>query len=81
MKRKVFKVLGVAAIAFVMACIVLILFLYLLDKDSKEYVEQLEENNNTIENHYFIDGKELTEDEYKEYLEKRNNKRKNQTKN
>ncbi len=71
MKRKVFKVLGVAAIAFVMACIVLILFLYLLDKDSKEYVEQLEENNNTIENHYFIDGKELTEDEYKEYLEKK----------
>lgn len=71
MKRKVFKVLGVAAIAFVMACLVLIIFFYLLDKDSKEYVEQLEESNNTIENHYFIDGKELTEDEYKEYLEEK----------
>ena len=27
-----------------MACLVLVLFLYLLDKDSKEYVKQLEEN-------------------------------------
>lgn len=69
MKRKFLKILGIAAIAFVMACLVLVLFLYLLDKDSKEYVKQLEENSNTIENHYFVDGKELTEDEYKEYLE------------
>lgn len=44
MKRKFLKVLGIAAIAFVMACLVLILFLYLLDKDSKEYVKQLGEN-------------------------------------
>lgn len=44
MKRKFLKVLGIAAIAFVMACLVLILFLYLLAKDSKEYVKQLEEN-------------------------------------
>ncbi|EOS39416.1 hypothetical protein C808_01837 [Lachnospiraceae bacterium M18-1] len=49
MKRKVFKVLGVAAIAFIMACLVLIIFLYLLDKDSKEYIAQLEENNKTIQ--------------------------------
>lgn len=40
MKRKILKVLGVAAIAFIMACLVLIIFLYLLDKDSKEYIEQ-----------------------------------------
>lgn len=69
MKRKLLKILGIAAIAFIMACLVLVLFLYLLDKDSKEYVKQLEESSNTIENHYFVDGKELTEDEYKEYLE------------
>lgn len=68
MKRKILKVLGVAAIAFVMACLVLFLFLYLLDKDSKEYVKQLEESSNTIENRYFVDGKELTEDEYNQYL-------------
>ncbi|MCI9297653.1 MAG: hypothetical protein HFI10_09425 [Lachnospiraceae bacterium] len=69
MKKKLLKILGIAAIAFIMACLVLVLFLYLLDKDSKEYVKQLEESSNTIENHYFVDGKELTEDEYKEYLE------------
>ncbi len=45
MKRKFLKVLGFAAIAFVMACLVLVLFLYLLDKDSKEYIKQLEENS------------------------------------
>lgn len=49
MKRKILKVLGIAAIAFVMACLVLVLFLYLLDKDSKEYVKQLEENTNEIQ--------------------------------
>ena len=62
MKKKLLKILGIAAIAFIMACLVLVLFLYLLDKDSKEYVKQLEESSNTIENHYFVDGKELTED-------------------
>lgn len=71
MKKRFLKILGVAAIAFIMACLVLVLFLYLLDKDSKEYVKQLEENSNTVENHYFVDGKELTEDEYKEYLEEK----------
>lgn len=53
MKRKILKVLGVAAIAFLMACLVLFLFLYLLDKDSKEYVKQLEETN--IEQQQTID--------------------------
>lgn len=53
MKRKFLKVLGIAAIAFVMACLMLVLFLYLLDKDSKEYVNQLEENN--IEQQQTID--------------------------
>lgn len=48
MKRKVFKVLGVAAIAFVMACLVLIIFLYLLDKDSKEYVAQMEQETSLL---------------------------------
>ena len=50
MKRKFLKVLGIAAIAFVMACLVLILFLYLLDKDSKEYVKQSEENIQETQN-------------------------------
>lgn len=50
MKRKILKVLGVAAIAFLMACLVLFLFLYLLDKDNKEYIEQLEqEEQQTID--------------------------------
>ena len=53
MKRKFLKVLGFAAIAFVMACLVLVLFLYLLDKDSKEYIKQLEENS--IEQQQTID--------------------------
>lgn len=64
MKKRLFKILGVAAIAFLMACLVLVLFLYLLDKDSKEYIEQ-------VENHYFVDGKELTEEEYENYLEEK----------
>lgn len=45
MKRKVFKILGIAVIAFAMACLVLFLFLYLLDKDSKEYVESLDNDD------------------------------------
>lgn len=63
MKRKILKVLGVAAIAFLMACLVLFLFLYLLDKDNKEYIEQLEESSNTIE----------TENEYNQYLDDKGN--------
>ena len=53
MKRKFLKVLGIMAIAFVMACLVFVLFLYLLDKDSKEHIEQLEETN--IEQQQTID--------------------------
>ena len=45
MKRKLLKILGIAAISFVMACLVLVLFLYLLDRDKKEYLKQLEESN------------------------------------
>lgn len=68
MKRKILKVLGVAAIAFLMACLVLFLFLYLLDKDSKEYVEQLEQEEQ--EKVYVVEGKELNEQEYNDYLSK-----------
>lgn len=60
MKRKILKVLGVAAIAFLMACLVLFLFLYLLDKDSKEYVKQLEQEEQiNLEENSKLKGNEI----------------------
>lgn len=60
MKKKILKVLGVAAIAFLMACLVLFLFLYLLDKDSKEYIKQLEqEEQENLEENSKLKGNEI----------------------
>lgn len=60
MKRKILKVFGVAAIAFLMACLVLFLFLYLLDKDNKEYIEQLEQEEQiNLEENSKLKGNEI----------------------
>lgn len=60
MKKKLLKILGIAAIAFVMACLVLVLFLYLLDKDNKEYIEQLEQEKKvTLEENSILKGNEI----------------------
>lgn len=60
MKRKLLKILGIAAIAFVMACLVLVLFLYLLDKDNKEYIEQLEQKEQVnLEENSRLKGNEI----------------------